>query len=161
MSAAILVDEAKPEEYEWCARLLVSSEPWSRFGMQIERARQILHRPCHELFVAKLAQPSGATPSAPQQPVGFAQMNPMGVASSPYITLLAVDAVHRNQGVGSKLLEFAERHFAGERHLFICVSYFNSGAHRLYLRNGYEQVGEFKDFRYDGHIELLLHKRIS
>jgi hypothetical protein len=40
----------------------------------------------------------------------------------------------------------------------MCVSSFNVGARRLYLRHGYEVVGELTDYIVEGHSETLLRK---
>jgi len=46
------------------------------------------------------------------------------------------------------------------RDVFLCVSSFNSRAHALYNRLGYELVGELNDFVIAGASELLLRKRL-
>jgi ribosomal protein S18 acetylase RimI-like enzyme len=40
----------------------------------------------------------------------------------------------------------------------MCVSSFNGDALRLYLRLGYEVIGELKDYLVRGHSEILLRK---
>jgi ribosomal protein S18 acetylase RimI-like enzyme len=59
-------------------------------------------------------------------------------------------------------LEFAEELFrGGAKHIFLCVSSFNSRARSLYERCGYKVVGEFKDYVIEGASEILMHKRLS
>ncbi|HEX4802900.1 MAG TPA: GNAT family N-acetyltransferase, partial [Myxococcaceae bacterium] len=65
----------------------------------------------------------------------------------------------RGQGIGSRLIEFAEARILAETaNVFMCVSSFNNEAKRLYLRLGYEIVGELRDYIIAGHSEILLRK---
>jgi ribosomal protein S18 acetylase RimI-like enzyme len=45
--------------------------------------------------------------------------------------------------------------------VFMCVSSFNIEAKRLYIRLGYEVVGELRDYIVAGHSEILLRKTIG
>jgi [ribosomal protein S18]-alanine N-acetyltransferase len=47
------------------------------------------------------------------------------------------------------------------RHLFLCVSSFNTSARRLYERCGYSAVGALPDYVIDGASEILMHKRLD
>jgi ribosomal protein S18 acetylase RimI-like enzyme len=68
----------------------------------------------------------------------------------------------RGQGVGRKLVDFAEERVFGQHpNMFICVSSFNHDAQRFYRRLGYEVVGELKDYLVPGHSEILLRKTIG
>jgi [ribosomal protein S18]-alanine N-acetyltransferase len=69
-----------------------------------------------------------------------------------------VAAEARGLGVGQQLLGFAERRYSSARHIFLCVSDFNTRARALYERFGYALVGELKDYAAPGHSELLMHK---
>jgi ribosomal protein S18 acetylase RimI-like enzyme len=66
----------------------------------------------------------------------------------------------RGQGVGSALLDAAERWLPEARHMFLCVSSFNTRARQLYERCGYTKVGEFPDYVIAGSSEILMHKRL-
>jgi len=86
----------------------------------------------------------------------------MGGAFKGYIQTVAVDPAWRNQGIGSKLISFAEeRIFAETPNVFMCVSSFNAKASALYRRIGYKVVGELKDYIVPGHSEILLRKTIG
>jgi ribosomal protein S18 acetylase RimI-like enzyme len=67
----------------------------------------------------------------------------------------------RGQWIGSELLRFAEKRFAGRAHLFLLVSSFNQKAQQLYLRQGYKRVGELKDYCVPGHSEIIFHKDLT
>ena len=87
-------------------------------------------------------------------------LDPAGVAGSPYIASIATSAGVRGQGVGSALLDAAERWLPEARHMFLCVSSFNPRARELYERRGYTKVGEFPDYVIAGASEILMHKRL-
>lgn len=127
-----------------------SIEPWLTIGRGLEQSRAIFND--HE-YLLYIAHCDGAR-------CGFLLLHHRGVAGSPYIASLAVSAQQRGRGIGARLLEFAEERFRGEaKHLFMCVSSFNTRARALYERHGYAAVGEFKDFTMEGASEILLHKR--
>jgi len=58
------------------------------------------------------------------------------------------------------MLRFAETIFARERHIYLCVSSFNSRAFALYQRHGFEKVSELPDLIADGYSELVMCKRL-
>lgn len=145
------IAKATDAEREWCAELMAGSEPWITLGRGLEQCRAACRHPEHLLLVAH----------AEGAPCGFILLHPRGVAGSPYIASIAVAEVFRRRGVGTRLLEYAEAHFAGAaRHIFLCVSSFNERARRLYERHGYSVIGELKDYLIDGASEILMHKRL-
>ena len=150
MGTPIHIAAAVPDDYEWCAGVMASSEPWITLRRDVEECRAALARPGAELFVARHKN----------LPAGFILVAPYGLAGSPYIASVAVAAGARGQGVGSQLLRFAEERFAGRGHMFLLVSSYNHRAQDLYRRNGYEFVGELKDYITPGQSELILHKRL-
>lgn len=151
MGTPIQIAAAAPDDYEWGARLMVSTEPWITFQRDLAGCRDTLRRSGTELFVARQKEIR----------LGFILVAPYGLAGSPYVACLAVAAEARGQGVGSQLLRFAEERFADRGHMFLLVSSFNRRAQNLYRREGYEFVGELKDYLVAGQSELILHKRIS
>lgn len=151
MGASIHIAAAAQDDYEWCAQVMATSEPWITLGRDLEKCRAALDRPGTELFVAR----------AQAQPMGFLLVAPFGFAGSPYIASIAVTSEARGQGIGSQLIRFAETHFVTTGHLFLLVSSFNPSARKLYRQHGYEQVGELKDYIVAGQSEFILHKRLS
>ena len=78
------------------------------------------------------------------------------LAISPIQTEDDASACARGQGLGSRLVEFAEQRILRvSPNIF---SSFNLGARRLYERLGYKVVGELSDYIVRGHSELLLRK---
>jgi ribosomal-protein-alanine N-acetyltransferase len=148
----ITIAQATGDEREWCAELMANSEPWTALGGTLEQRRVLCRHPEYLLFVAH----------ACGEPCGFILLHPRGVAGSPYVASVAVAERFRGQGIGTRLLDYAEAHFAGcARHIFLCVSSFNERARRLYERLGYAGVGEFQDYVIEGASELLMHKRLG
>jgi len=151
MDPPIRIAAAAPDDFEWCARVMASTEPWITLRRDLAGCLEAVARPGTELFVAR---DQGS-------PAGFILLAAYGMAGSPYVASIAVAAEARGRGVGSQLLRFAEEHFAGRQHLFLLVSSFNLRAEKLYRRHGYEFVGELKDYVVPGHSELIFHKRLA
>lgn len=146
------IASADPNDHDWCARLMASSEPWITFQRDLDACRQVLNRPGTELFVAR---------DGNSQKLGFILLASHGLAGSPYIASIAVSPEAQGESVGSQLMQFTERHFYDRSHLFLLVSSFNSRAQQFYRRHGYEFVGELKDYIVTGHSELIFHKRLA
>jgi ribosomal protein S18 acetylase RimI-like enzyme len=146
----VRVSAATPAEREWAAHLIVSMEPWKTFRLRPAAARAAQSRPGNELFIAHHTR----------GPVGFILLNAHGLASAPYIKSIAVAPQQQRKGIGTKLLQFAERKFRKRRFVYLCVSEFNGEARRLYERLGYAVVAELKDHAMEGHSELLMRKRL-
>jgi ribosomal protein S18 acetylase RimI-like enzyme len=153
MGISINVTAAPLDDYEWCAVLMASSEPWITLRRDLASCRDALHRPGTDLFVARTLDNDF--------PAGFLLVAPYGLAGSPYIASIAVASEMRGRGIGSEMLRFAEKHFAGRAHLFLLVSSFNLKAQQLYLRQGYERVGELKDYCVPGQSEFIFHKGLA
>jgi ribosomal-protein-alanine N-acetyltransferase len=133
---------------ERCARLMSTSEPWLTLGRTYESSYELLGDPTREIYVAKVGE----------EVAGFVILLMQG-AFVGYIQTICMAPEHRNRGLGRRLLAFAEeRIFRESPNVFLCVSSFNAGAQRLYLRLGYELIGEFKDYIVRGHSELLMRK---
>lgn len=129
---------------------MAGADPWIRLGRTREVCLERLIRADSSLFVARRADVR----------VGFILIDRYGVAGSPYIASIACAADARRQGLGSAMLEFAERLYPDARHIFLCVSSFNTGARRLYERRGYTLTGTLKDYIINGVDEHLLVKRL-
>ncbi|HUW19474.1 MAG TPA: GNAT family N-acetyltransferase [Sedimentisphaerales bacterium] len=77
----------------------------------------------------------------------------------PYVRQIAVRQESRGQGIGKKLLSFAEEAvFKDSRRLFLTVSDFNSRAKKLYEKIGYRQVGLVEDLFKQGIAEYIMVK---
>ena len=149
----IRITAATDDEREWAARLMAASEPWLTLGRGLDQCRSVFHLPGYLTFVGREGDRLCA----------FLLAQRRGVAGSPYIASIAVAPEFRGAGVGSQMMAFIEGIFRndGARHIFLCVSSFNPRARALYLRLGYAQVGEFKDYVVPGESEILMHKRLT
>jgi ribosomal protein S18 acetylase RimI-like enzyme len=124
------------------------SEPWVTLGRSYSASLRILQHPTRERYVAHLGG----------ELVGFLILSLEGSLSG-YLQTVCVAPLFRGQGLGSRLVAFAEeRIFREHPNVFLCVSSFNAPALRLYRRLGYALVGELTDFLVQGHAELLLRK---
>ena len=138
-------------EAQACARMMAESEPWVTLGRGYEASLAILRDGSKERYVAR----------AGGELVGFLILN-MGGALAGYIQTVCVAKKRRGQGIGTRLVAFAEdRIFRDSPNVFLCVSSFNTGARRLYDRLGYRVVGELADYLVVGHSETLMRKTIG
>ena len=145
------IGPASIHERAWAASLMASSEPWRTLGRDLAACTASLaDGPGSELLIARSA---GAA-------VGFLFVRLRGLAGSPYLASIAVVPEARGRRIGEHLIAHLERAVTPARHLFLCVSSFNTEAQRFYARLGFKQVGELPDYLIDGASELLLCKRL-
>lgn len=134
-----------------CARLMATSEPWITLGRSFETSLGIVQDPTREVYIAR--DETGVA--------GFLILCLTG-AFVGYIQTVCIDSRCRRQGLGSRLMEFAEQRILRvSPNVFMCVSSFNHDARRLYERLGYQVVGELTDYLVHGHSEILLRKSIG
>jgi ribosomal-protein-alanine N-acetyltransferase len=142
---------ATREERDWAADLMARSDPWITLGVSLEQCRLACRSPEHLVYVAHLDG----------KPCGAIVLHKSGVAGSPYVKSIIVADPFRGRGIGADLMEFAEDLFRHEaRHIFLCVSSFNTRARTFYERLGFRAVGEFQDYVIKGASEILMHKRL-
>jgi ribosomal-protein-alanine N-acetyltransferase len=142
---------ATDDEARRCATMMCSTEPWITMGRTFEESLAIVQNRELEVYVAADGGPI----------LGFIIINMRG-AFIGYIQILCVDASARSRGLGTRLVEFAERRiFRVSPNVFLCVSSFNPRARALYERLGYEFVGELKNYLIDGASEHLMRKTIG
>jgi [ribosomal protein S18]-alanine N-acetyltransferase len=131
-----------------CAQLMAASEPWMTLGRSYETSLAIIQDRSREVYVAR--DNTGLA--------GFLILCMTG-AFVGYIQTICIAPARRGQGLGSRLVEFAEQRILQvSPNVFMCVSSFNLDARRLYERLGYKVVGELTDYIVRGHSEFLLRK---
>ena len=141
----------RDDEVHQCAQMMANSEPWITLRRTYEDSVNILRNSSKEIYIAAIGD----------KVAGFTILD-MNGGFRGYIQTVAVMPEWRNQGIGSRLIRFAEeRIFRDFPNVFMCVSSFNKNAQRLYARLGYERVGELKDYVVAGHSEILLRKTIA
>ncbi len=152
----ILIRALRTADIPICAGIVGADPLWYRYGISVQKARTWIrrgHRRRERLYVA----------IANRQVVGLVWFFIRGTfVHSGYIRLIAVAASARRQGVGSALMEFAERHIlrAGPN-VFLLVSAFNRPAKRFYRKRGYQPVGTLSHYIAPGLTELLYRKTIG
>jgi ribosomal protein S18 acetylase RimI-like enzyme len=135
-------------EAQACARLMASSEPWITLGRSYEASLRVVQDPTREVYLAR--DDAGLA--------GFLILCMTG-AFVGYIQTICIHPNRRDQGLGSRLVKFAEERILEESpNVFMCVSSFNHDARRLYERLGYLVVGELTNYIVEGHSEILLRK---
>jgi len=151
-TSGIRIEPAAGDDVRWAAGVMAASEPWVTLGRGFEACLAACSVPTDTLHIAWAEGARG----------GLVLVRPRGVAGAPYIVSIAVDPAVRSRGIGAAMLEFVEEAYRRQsRHLFLCVSSFNTRALAFYLRHGFVQVGRFHDFIIPGADELLLHKRLD
>ena len=140
-----------PDEARACAELMAGSEPWLTLGRTFNDCFKLLNEPGREIYVAR----------GDEDLAGFIVLQLRG-AFTGYIQTIGVMQEWRNRGVGTRLIQFAEKRiFRESKNVFLCVSSFNTEAQKLYARLGYERVGELKDYLVKGPSEILMRKTIG
>lgn len=139
------------DEARACARLMAASEPWITLGRSYDTSLDIIGDRTREVYLAR--DETGLA--------GFVILCMTG-AFVGYIQTVCIAPSRRGQGLGSRLVEFAERRILKvSPNVFMCVSSFNVEAMRLYQRLGYKIVGELTDYIVRGHSEFLLRKTVG
>jgi len=148
----ITIERMKTEaQARACARLMASSEPWITLRRDETGAMRNLYHPAAEVYVAE----------EKSTVIGFIVLTMQGPFRG-YIATVGVVPERRGQGLGSRLIRFAEERILREApNVFLCVSSFNSRAQNLYRRLGYERIGELRDFIVPGHAEILMRKTVA
>jgi ribosomal-protein-alanine N-acetyltransferase len=138
-------------EAETCARMMSASEPWITLRRGYEDSLRQLTDPLKEGYLS----------TSQDDIVGFMILNMKG-AFVGYIQTVCVAPEWSNQGIGTQLVDFAERRiFTEAPNVFLCVSSFNTKAKDLYKRLGYEIIGELKDYIVSGQSEILMRKTLA
>ncbi len=135
-------------DFRQCALAMSESEPWIALRRTFADSLKTLQDPLKEVYVTT---ENGTI-------IAFIILQMVGTFKG-YIQSIYVDPRHRDRGIGTLMLQFAEKRIFKETpNVFLCVSSFNRQALRLYRRLGYLKIGELKSFVVDGHSEILLRK---
>jgi ribosomal-protein-alanine N-acetyltransferase len=136
-----------------CADIMASTDPWITCGRTRENTFATVSSPEAESYAAVTAN---------GEIVGVVVIAMRVPLIKGYICGLAVKPAHRNRGIGTELLRYAEaRIFRESPNVFLCVTSSNTSAQRLYARLGYHKIGEITDFAIPGAHEHLLRKTLG
>jgi ribosomal protein S18 acetylase RimI-like enzyme len=140
-----------PEDFEVCALMMSSTDPWITLGMNYEHCLKAFDGSCKEIYTIRIQN----------EIAGFVIIQ-TGGSFSGYIQTICIAENWRGHGLGRKLLSFCEdRILKFSPNVFICVSSFNEGAKKLYLDYGFKPVGVLENFVKQGFNELLLRKTVG
>jgi ribosomal protein S18 acetylase RimI-like enzyme len=151
----ISIAPLEAQHVDACARLMVSLPLWSE-GYEVD------------YDAARARFESGVTDGADayvalvdDTVVGFLWFVRQGAfARSGYVRLLGVGADWYGRGVGTRLMDFAEKIlFADDKDVFLLTFAPNQAARRFYRRRGYEHVGVLTEYSGPGVDELVFRKR--
>ena len=135
-------------ELRACACLMAGSEPWITLRRTSGQVFDSLKGRSREVSVAV----SG------REVVGAIAVSMQGVLKG-YIQAVCVAPGWRGEGVGRRLVRYAEKRILAETpNVFLCVSSFNRRARKFYEELGYAKVGELKDFVVRDHSEIIMRK---
>ncbi len=142
----------RPEDREPVVRLLAGSDPWRKLGYGDEDWSRLFRTD------GIVEGREGYVLEADETVAGVALLRPKFLMGD-YLELLAIAPAARNKGYGALLLAQIETvTFARAKNLFACVSDFNGGARRFYVRQGYREIGPIPNLLIPGNAELLLWK---
>ncbi len=138
-------------ERDAAAWLMMSTDPWKTFGRTYENCLDAVTNPQKEAYGA----------FAGDEFLGLLVVDLTGPLKG-YIQAVCVKESARGQGVGSRLVKFAEeRIFSVSPNCFLCYSDFNEAVREVYAHLGYEEVGVLKDYMISGHDEILMRKTLG
>ncbi len=141
----------RKKDFEECALLMSSSEPWITLKRDYNACLAAICGAYKTVFILKQNT----------RFIGFAILQLEGTFKG-YIQSICLSPEVRGHGNGKAFIRFCEEiiyHLSPN--VFLCVSSFNTAATQLYLQLGYEQVGVLKNFIIDGFDELLMRKSIG
>ncbi len=149
--ARIRIVPLRPSHVRACTEIVAASEPWRTLGEGI----RFLPAGSRTGVASYVCTVGG-------EPAGFVLFSPHPVfARGGYLRAIGVAPRFRRQGIGKKLLSFAEKTTA--RHslnFFLCVSSFNRRAQAFYKSCGYDRAGKLPDLIMRGVSEYIYWKRL-
>jgi [ribosomal protein S18]-alanine N-acetyltransferase len=161
--ASLRIRPLRAPDIDPCAMLIAADPLWQRYHITLPQARRQLRK-----VVAATRRGSGwrgeagefAVAHSEGQVVGFIWFRLGGTFHhSGYIRWIGVAPRVRGQGVGARLMAYAERKiFARGPNVFLMVSAFNTGAQKFYKRLGYMEIGAVPNYAIRGITEHLFRK---
>ena len=133
-----------------CQKITSVSEPWKTLNEQIDFKRYLALKQTYVCIEAGRV-------------AGFIIFTPEPVfARGGYLRAIGVAPNMRRQGIGLKLMAFAETITAHRsQHFYLCVSSFNRKAQSFYKSIGYRKVGKIPDLLMNGATEFIYWKKLS
>lgn len=134
--------------FEYCARLMVQSTPWTTLEMSYEQCLTAFQGQCKEVYVME----DGT------EIIGFTVLQMCGSFRG-YIQTFFISPSYRGRGFSRTLFDFCEARIRKvSPNIFLCVSAFNVPARKLYRKWGFTEVGVLNNFIKQGYDEILMRK---
>jgi ribosomal protein S18 acetylase RimI-like enzyme len=132
-----------------CDTITAASDPWKTLNEGV-------------MFQHYIALKQAYVCVAGDNAVGFIIFTPEPVfARGGYLRALGVLPSMQRQGIGEKLLVFAEKMTArSSRNFYLCVSDFNLQAQAFYKKQGYARAGKLVDLIVPGSSEYIYWKQL-
>lgn len=133
-----------------CNAITAASEPWKTLHEQVD-------------FLSYLALKQAHVCTIGDAIAGFILFTPEPVfARGGYVRAVGVDPAMRRQGIGRKLLAFAESRIARRSpNVYLCVSSFNRQGQAFYRGLGYTRVGKLPGLIVPNASEYIFWKRLG
>ena len=137
-----------------CDAIVAASEPWKTLREKVDFGQAITGRQAYACIRSK-----GGTIDV----AGFIIFTAEPVfARGGYLRAIGVANSLRNQGIGSKLMAFAEKTVSRQATwLYLCVSSFNRKGQAFYKKRGYTRVGKLPGLTSPDSSEYIYWKRLK
>jgi ribosomal protein S18 acetylase RimI-like enzyme len=137
-----------------CDEIVAASEPWKTLREKVDFGQTVTRRQAY----ACIRRTSGTSDVA-----GFIIFAAEPVfARGGYLRAIGVATSLRGQGIGSKLLAFAERAVSRQAaYFYLCVSSFNRKGQAFYKDRGYTRVGILPGLASPDSSEYIYWKRLK
>ena len=140
----------RPSHIPSCDEIAALSEPWKSLREGIDFARYVSLKQASVCIIGR-------------ETAGFVVFTAEPVfARGGYLRAIGVAPARRGQGIGRRLMSFAETATArSSPNLYLCVSSFNRKAQRFYKALGYIRVGAVPGLIAPGTSEYIYWKRLA
>jgi len=154
VNTAPVIIPMKRSHIKACNDIVAVSEPWKTLRERVDFGQAITDRQAYACI-----RREGRT----SEVAGFIIFTAKPVfARGGYLRAIAVAASRRDQGIGSKLLAFAEKKVSQQANiLYLCVSSFNRKGQAFYKKHGYTRVGTLPGLTSPGTSEYIYWKQLT
>jgi len=133
-----------------CNAITDASEPWQTLNERVDFSTYLT---VNQAYVCTIGDAPAGFILFTQEPV---------FARGGYIRAIGVDPAKRRQGIGRKLLAFAESRIARRSpNVYLCVSSFNRQGRSFYKGLGYTRVGKLPGLIVPDASEYIFWKRLK
>jgi ribosomal protein S18 acetylase RimI-like enzyme len=162
-AGSVTVRRARAADAESCAQIVAADPLWRRYEIRLPRARTIFRRAVAAARVGGPAARAAGEVAVARwrgRVAGFVWFRLDGTFHhSGYVRWIGVAPDAQGQGIGQRLMAYAERRiFRRGPNVFLMVSDFNVAAQAFYRKLGYRQIGAVPDYIIRGVTERVYRK---